>query len=95
MSYVVAVDFDDVPVECFIFGAEWFEWHDVFCVAVDLDVVSVDDEAEVVECLFAGEHYCFPVVSFVVFSVAGYAVDADVFVVYACCDCCAYCLAES
>src|SRR3989344_8217574 len=44
---VVAIDFQDVPVERLVFIAQRLKWHDIFRHAVDLDVVAVDDGCEV------------------------------------------------
>lgn len=57
---VVSVDFKDVPAESGEFIAEGFERHDVFRVAVNLDVVAIDDPGEVVELVFCGKHGGFP-----------------------------------
>ncbi len=54
-SNIVTVDIDDFKIECFKFVAQWFDWHDVFGIAVDLNVIAINDPGEVSEFVSSGE----------------------------------------
>src|SRR3989344_93994 len=74
---IVAVDFQDMPVERLIFLPQGFQRHDVFRHAVDLDVVTVDDGREVRESVLPREKDGFPEIPFLMLAVGHRAIDAE------------------
>src|SRR6185369_3566016 len=62
---IVPVDLKHMPVERLPLGAQVFEWHDIFCVTFNLNVVTVNDSDKVVQTFFSGKHHPFPGVALI------------------------------
>ena len=70
-----AVDFLHMPAEAFPFAAQVLKRHDVFGIAVDLDVVAIDKDDELAELVLAGKHRRFPDIAFIQFAVTRDDID--------------------
>jgi hypothetical protein len=79
---VVAVAFEDVPVERAVLVGERLERHHVLGAAVDLDHVAVDDAGEIVELELGGGHHRLPMEAALVLAVARDDVGAVVLAVH-------------
>ena len=68
--HVVAADFDDLPAESLVLGAQVAEAEHVVGGAVNLFLVVVDDGDEVVNAFGGGIHGGFPNLAFLLLTVA-------------------------
>ena len=66
---IVAVNLLHVPIKCAPLIGERFKRHDVFGIAIDLDVVAVNDCDQVAQFFFTAKENCFPGITFIVFAV--------------------------
>ena len=71
--HVVAIYFDDIPTECLELGRQIPGLHDIVDVAIDLQVIAVNDGNQVAELLMDSEHGCLPNLAFLAFAVTEHA----------------------
>ena len=72
---IIAIDLEYMPAKTLPFALEILERHDIFGVAVDLYVVTVDDTDEIVQFVFAGKHRSFPDITLVELAVTHHDID--------------------
>ena len=60
LPYVVPIDFNNREVKCFELIYQWLERHDIFCIAIDLDVIAINDPGKIVKIVFASKQRRFP-----------------------------------
>src|SRR5712692_1259987 len=72
---VIAIAFEDMPVERFPFISERLKVHDLVCEIVNLAIISIDDSDEIVNVVMSCSHHGFTDLSLVELAVSMKAVD--------------------
>jgi hypothetical protein len=73
---VMPVDFQHIPVEGSVFIRERIDVHHLAHPAVNLEIVLVNNAAEIIQLIMPGSHRRFPDAAFLLLSVAHDAVDS-------------------
>jgi len=50
---IMAIDFNNMPVKCLVLFLQRLQRHDVFRVAVDLDIVAIYDAGQIAQAIFS------------------------------------------
>src|SRR5512139_1690007 len=74
--HVMTVYVEHVPAEGLPFVEDRFDLHDIVAAAVDLELIDIDNGAEIVQEVVARRHGCLPDLAFLRLSVAEEAVYA-------------------
>lgn len=81
--HIVAVNFNDVPTEGRPFLSQVTQWHNSFGIAVNLNIIAVDNDGQVAQMIFGGPHHTFPNVALVKLAVASEAVHTAAAAIHA------------
>ena len=64
------------------FIGERLKRHDIFSIAVDLNIIAIHDRGEIIQTIFSSKHHSLPRVPFFVLAVRSGAVHAKIFPVH-------------